>query len=296
MPWNGSGTYSRTDGTRSGSTTWAQAKAAAVKIIAADHDTHDQDLATAINNCMTKDGQNAATADLDMGSNKLTALADGTTSGDALHYGQIGSEVQAYGSTLTDFSALAVTDGNIPVGNGTTWVAESGATARTSLGLGTAALLTAPTVTDNTITRFDGTDGTVQGTSWTVDDSDVMLAADNILQRAVIKDYGETVNAIGAIGGGTQDIDLESGNVVSATVDTAETTFTFSNPPASGTAGSFTLFLTNGGSQTVNWPASVDWAGGTAPTLTSSGVDILTFVTIDGGTTWYGFTSGLDMQ
>jgi len=120
--------------------------------------------------------------------------------------------------------------------------------------------------------------------------------ADNILSRPKIQDYGETVNAIGSIGGGTQDIDLESGNVVSGTVDTSTTTFTFSNPPASGTAGSFTLFLTNGGSQTVNWPASVDWAGGTAPSLTAAGVDILTFTTIDGGTTWYGFPAGLDMQ
>lgn len=41
----------------------------------------------------------------------------------------------AYVSKLTDIAALAVTDSNIIVGNGTTWVAESGATARTSLGL-----------------------------------------------------------------------------------------------------------------------------------------------------------------
>lgn len=40
---------------------------------------------------------------------------------------------------LTDIAGLAVTDGNIIVGDGTNWVAESGATARTSLGLGTAA-------------------------------------------------------------------------------------------------------------------------------------------------------------
>jgi hypothetical protein len=125
--------------------------------------------------------------------------------------------------------------------------------------------------------------------------------ADNTAQRARLLDYAETVNAIGSIGGGTQDIDLESGNVVSATVDTSETTFTFSNAPSSGSpssgvAGSFTLILTNGGSETVNWPASVQWAGGTAPSLTASGVDILTFVTVDGGSTWYGFAAGLDMS
>ncbi len=41
--------------------------------------------------------------------------------------------------SLTDLIALAPDDGVFAVGNGTTWTAESGATARTSLGLGTMA-------------------------------------------------------------------------------------------------------------------------------------------------------------
>jgi hypothetical protein len=163
-------------------------------------------------------------------------------------------------------------------------------------------LLVYNTDTD-TLDYYDGTDwqaleapgavylelagGTMSGT---------LALADNLVTRPVIKDYGETVNAIGSVGGGTQDIDLEAGNVVSATVDTSETTFTFSHPPASGTAGSFTLILTNGGSQTVNWPASVNWAGGAAPELTAAGVDVLTFLTVDAGTTWHGFAAGLDMS
>ena len=122
-----------------------------------------------------------------------------------------------------------------------------------------------------------------------------LSCADNIVARPKLIDYGESVNAIGSAGGGTQDIDLELGNVVSMTIDTSETTLTFSNAAASGTASSFTLILTNGGSQTVNWPASVDWAGGTAPTLTTSGVDVLTFTTVDAGTIWYGFAAGLAM-
>ena len=108
--------------------------------------------------------------------------------------------------------------------------------------------------------------------------------------------YSEGVNVIGGTGGGTQDIDLYLGNVVTATVDTSANTFTFSNPPASGKAGSLTIILTNGGSQTVNWPGSVAWAGGYAPTLTTSGVDVLTFTTVDGGTIWYGFPAGLEMS
>ena len=44
---------------------------------------------------------------------------------------------QASDADLTAIGNLAKTDGNLIVGNGSTWVAESGATARTSLGLGT---------------------------------------------------------------------------------------------------------------------------------------------------------------
>lgn len=136
--------------------------------------------------------------------------------------------------------------------------------------------------------------GTMTG-NLTLSGADIK-AADNEIERPKLKDYAETVNNIGSTGGGTQDIDLTLGNVVLATVDTSANTFTFSNPPATGIAGSFTLILTNGGSQTVNWPSSVDWPGGTAPTLTTSGVDILTFITTDAGTTWYGMTGGLDFS
>ncbi|NQW08364.1 MAG: hypothetical protein HQ481_00585 [Alphaproteobacteria bacterium] len=77
---------------------------------------------------------------------------------------------------------------------------------------------------------------------------------------------------------------------------TGNCTFTFSNPPASGTAGSLTMVLRQDatGSRTTTWPASVKWAGGSAPTLTTtaSAIDILTFMTVDGGIIWYGVTAG----
>ena len=119
--------------------------------------------------------------------------------------------------------------------------------------------------------------------------------ADQPATRPEMKDYAETVNAIGGTGGGTQDIDLTLGNVVTATVDTSANTFTFSNPSATGKSCSFTLILTNGGSQTVNWPGAVDWPGGSAPALTTTGVDVLVFTTVDAGTRWYGFAAGLAM-
>ena len=118
--------------------------------------------------------------------------------------------------------------------------------------------------------------------------------ADNLLTRPLVKDYAVEVYAHGTISTATT-IDLENGNIHTATIGGA-LTFTFSNPIASGDATSFLLELTNGGSSTVTWPTSVDWAGGTAPTLTAAGVDILVFYTRDGGTTWHGVASSLDSK
>jgi len=115
--------------------------------------------------------------------------------------------------------------------------------------------------------------------------------ADNTLQRANLLDYGEITNAIGNATG-AKTIDLTLGNSVTATT-TGATTWTFSNPTASDELCGFSIKLINGGSATQTWPASVDWPAATAPTLTTSGTDVLVFITCDGGTTWYGFVAGL---
>jgi len=67
-------------------------------------------------------------------SNNLSDLDNAATARTNLGLA-IGTNVQAWDAQLDDIAALAVTDGNIIVGDGANWVAESGATARTSLGL-----------------------------------------------------------------------------------------------------------------------------------------------------------------
>ena len=91
------------------------------------------------------------------------------------------------------------------------------------------------------------------------------------------------------------DIDMQTGNYFSKTIS-GTTTFTVSNVPASGTVASFLLDLTNGGSATVNWWSGVKWVNATAPTLTTSGRDVLGFFTHDGGTTWTGLVLGKDVK
>ena len=90
------------------------------------------------------------------------------------------------------------------------------------------------------------------------------------------------------------NFDLSSGNYFTHTA--SANNLTVSNVPATGTVGSFIIELTNGGAYTFSFWSGVKWAGGTSPTLTSSGIDILGFYTHDGGTTWRGLVLARDSK
>ena len=162
-------------------------------------------------------------------------------------------------------------------------------------------------VADDDFLRIDGT--AVEGRSASEVLSDIaavplaggtmtgtLLMADQIIQKPEIKDYSETKTALSAAA--TVDIDLEDGNVFTITPD-QDTTFTFSNPSPTGKACAFTLVWTQDSSdQEITWPGTVDWAGGSAPDVTSGSgkIDIYMFFTMDAGTIWYGFQAGADMS
>jgi len=82
------------------------------------------------------------------------------------------------------------------------------------------------------------------------------------------------------------DLDLRTSNYFTKTIS-GNSTFTFSNPAASGTATAFTLELTHS-SGTVTWPSSVKWNADTAPTLTAGKTHLFMFVTDDGGSRYRG--------
>lgn len=117
----------------------------------------------------------------------------------------------------------------------------------------------------------------VQSTGTTVGVSTVTTSLD------VDGAYTSSVSAVAAL-----DIDLSVSNYFTKTI-AGDSTFTFSNPPASGTVGSFTLEV-NYSSGNITWPGSVYWngAGQTAPTITAGKVQLYMFVTRDGGTTYRG--------
>jgi len=115
----------------------------------------------------------------------------------------------------------------------------------------------------------------------------------NLAEELKAKSYNETFLAVSSSSAATT-VNCETGNTFSHTL-TENTTFTFSNPPASGTGYSFTLkIVQDSTARTITWPSSVDWAAAEAPTIsTGSGeVDVFVFFTTNGGTTFYGFTAG----
>ena len=111
MGWSG-GTYTRSDGVFTGTSIWQSNRDAGTKIVADRHDTHDQDLATGINQAINKDGSNAFTGAANLGSQKITALADGTAHTDGVNAGQIqdgGLIFQATDSGSANTYAIALT-------------------------------------------------------------------------------------------------------------------------------------------------------------------------------------------
>jgi hypothetical protein len=122
-----------------------------------------------------------------------------------------------------------------------------------------------------------------------LDVSQTFTANQAVTGELIATSYNETYVALS---GTSPAIDCHNGNVFALSTS-GSTTFTFTNPPASGTAYGFTLKVTAGGTHTLTWPSSVDWAGGAAPDAPASGeTNVLVFITYDGGTTWYGFQAG----
>jgi len=125
------------------------------------------------------------------------------------------------------------------------------------------------------------------------------IFADQLATRPIVKDYAETVHT----GGSTSTavtLDETNGNVQTFTM-TGNCTFTMPSGSGLQAGSSMTLILTQDGTGSRTGAfTSVKWAGGSAPTLTTtatSGIDVLTFYTFNGGASpvWYGFAAGLAM-
>ena len=82
MSFNGTGTFNRIY-------SWVTDQANGILVRADRMDTDTNDIASGLSNCMTRDGQSPPTADIPMGSQKLTGLANGVAAQDATTVSQV---------------------------------------------------------------------------------------------------------------------------------------------------------------------------------------------------------------
>lgn len=86
------------------------------------------------------------------------------------------------------------------------------------------------------------------------------------ITRGVLESTSGVVRSL-IITGSTESIDLSQGDMFNLTLNSS-VTLTLNNP--NRTVYVFKIKQDSTGSRTITWPSSVKWAGGTAPTLTTT--------------------------
>tara|TARA_B100000524_G_scaffold228411_1_gene121027 strand:- start:1132 stop:1797 length:666 start_codon:yes stop_codon:yes gene_type:complete len=174
-----------------------------------------------------------------------------------------------------------------------------------NLSLAIVALQTKLGITDSNATSGTLLQGTGAGSSsWSstlpaVTLGGAVTGGDQIMSTVTHKDYSETVYA-GGNTGTSQTLAETNGNVQTWTMN-GNCTFTMPSGSGLQAGTSLTLILTQDGTGSRTGAfTGVKWAGGSAPTLTTTattGIDVLTFITFNGGASpvWYGFVAGAAM-
>lgn len=99
----------------------------------------------------------------------------------------------------------------------------------------------------------------------------------------------------------TLELDMSDGKrVFKATLTAAVTQLSVINASGSNlNSQTITMCLTQGtGANKISWPSNVIWSYGREPvlTFTQNSIDVIQFLTVDGGSTWYGSLLMADLQ
>ena len=106
------------------------------------------------------------------------------------------------------------------------------------------------------------------------------------------------VSASASISSGVLTLDLNTATAFAVSLTSNITSLVLQNVQSSGRTSSFVIIFTaDGNTRAVSWPSSFKWPGGVAPTITATlnKIDVYTFFTTDGGSTWQAFISGQNL-
>jgi len=307
---------------------------------------------TALENTLSRDGTspNTMSADLDLNSNQIKNLTDGTSAQDAVTKAQLDAAVLGTGITVTagDVNAESATDGYVLTADGAgvaAWeavpaggavaaadvsVTDSGGNLAATdveaaiaemytdfplsstlastgvgdgaalIGISDAGLLITATTVEAALAELAAAmleniveDTTPQlGGDLDANGNDINMG-DSAITRPEITDYGITSNSL-TVSANAVTIDLTTGNAFEVDLEAATGTvaITLSNPPASGTYGECIIKVQQDttASRAITWAGGTFvWPAGSAPTMSTAAdaIDIYSFKTWDGGTTYY---------
>lgn len=129
-----------------------------------------------------------------------------------------------------------------------------------------------------------------------IDAKDAALQA-NIDTKVTITQDLLTINNVED----TLELDMSDGKrVFKATLNAAVTQLSVINASGSNlNSQTITMCLTQGtGANKISWPSNIIWSYGREPvlTFTQNSIDVIQFLTVDGGSTWYGSLLMADLQ
>lgn len=102
MPYDSQGVFTRV-------MNWQEDAANSVPIVASRHDDEDDNFAQGFNEVLCRDGRAAMTGNLKMGLNKITGVANGTTTNDAVNKSQLDGVQSSLSSSINTLNG-AVTN------------------------------------------------------------------------------------------------------------------------------------------------------------------------------------------
>lgn len=109
MPFDSNGNFTRTQN-------WTSDFENGIEIVCDRHDDEDDNFANGFNECMLRDGRAPATGNLKMGNFRITGLADGQTSNDAINKGQLDAQNSRLSALIT--SSISTTLATLyPIGS-----------------------------------------------------------------------------------------------------------------------------------------------------------------------------------